>query len=97
MYVSFELSVGDFIDRMTIAEIKLKKIGGEGLKLDYLNRYMPRYHQLCESTGNSKEIDEVYKNLLEINTSLWGIEDQIRNESDPSMVHFLGVTRNYTI
>lgn len=78
MLVSFEISVGDFIDRYTIAEIKTERIGSEALKKDLDSRYMPMYRNLLE-TSFSNSVVETYNALRDVNTKLWDIEDDIRN------------------
>ena len=48
MFVKFDLSIGDFLDRMSISEIKKYKIGGEHLNADFI-RYESVYHQMIGS------------------------------------------------
>ena len=86
MYVKFELSVGDFIDRMTIAELKVINIGGEGLEKEF-KRYTDPYHTLVRKNGNKeKDIKDTYDLLFTVNAKLWHIEDKIRDETEPVVV-----------
>ena len=73
-----EISAGEFLDKLSILEIKLNKIKD----LISLNEVKKEYEILNESKNKninfSKEIEILYKDLKEINEKLWKIEDEIR-------------------
>ena len=73
-----EISAGEFLDKLSILEIKLNKIKD----LISLNEVKKEYEILNETKNKninfSKEIEILYKDLKEINEKLWKIEDEIR-------------------
>ena len=73
-----EISAGEFLDKLSILEIKLNKIKD----LVLLNEVKKEYEILNETKNNninfSKEIEILYKDLKETNEKLWTFEDEIR-------------------
>ena len=73
-----EISAGEFLDKLSILEIKLNKIKDP----ISLNEVKKEYEILNETKNNninfSKEISILYKDLKETNEKLWTIEDEIR-------------------
>ena len=76
--IQTEVSAGEFLDKLSILEIKLNKIKD----LVLLNEVKKEYEILNETKNKninfSKEIEILYKNLKETNEKLWKIEDEIR-------------------
>ena len=74
-----EVSNGELLDKLTILELKLsnisdvKKLTNIQKEHDELN---PLVGQLFDSYG--EELKNLYKQLAEINSELWTIEDDIR-------------------
>ena len=74
-----DVSNGELIDKLTILELKLsnisdvKKLTNIQKEHDELN---PLAGQLFDSYG--EELKNLYKQLAEINSELWTIEDDIR-------------------
>ena len=74
-----EVSNGELLDKLTILELKLsnisdvKKLTNIRKEHDELN---PLAGQLFDSYGD--ELKNLYKQLAEINSELWTIEDDIR-------------------
>jgi uncharacterized protein YukE len=74
-----EVSNGELLDKLTILELKLsnisdvKKLTNIQKEHDELN---PLAGQLFDSYG--EELKKLYKQLAEINSELWTIEDDIR-------------------
>jgi predicted nuclease with TOPRIM domain len=74
-----EVSNGELLDKLTILELKLsnisdvKKLTNIQKEHDELN---PLGGQLFDSYG--EELKNLYKQLAEINSELWTIEDDIR-------------------
>ena len=77
--MNIEVSVGEVLDKISILEIKRKKIKDSN-KLKNINK---EFLILSESFPNFKE-QEDYNNLLDINTTLWDIEDKLIKESKQS-------------
>ena len=76
--IQTEVSAGEFLDKLSILEIKLNKIKD----LISLNEIKKEYEILNETKNKninfSKEIEILYKDLKETNEKLWKIEDEIR-------------------
>ena len=73
-----EVSVGELLDKISILEIKLKKIKDKE-KLNYIkNEYKILKDQLNTNIKNFNEIKSLYNLLKEINSKLWIIEDDKR-------------------
>lgn len=74
--MKIEVSNGEIVDKLTIIEIKLERIKDQA-KLANLRR---EFDVLDTAAGTiiSRE-DTLYKQLYKINTTLWDIEDRIRD------------------
>ena len=73
-----EISAGELIDKISILEIKLKKIKDKADQKE-INK---EYKILKEVQNSSLEVTEKLKTLLkkikEVNLNLWNIEDKLR-------------------
>lgn len=72
-----EISIGEAFDRLTILKIKSEKIKDEAK----LTNVMKEYHYLQNLMKDELEVDEDnedFKRLLEINETLWKVEDLLR-------------------
>ena len=79
MEIEIPVSVGELLDKLSIVEIKRMKIKNKE-KLAYLNL---EYELLNEKVKHirkisEKDFDNFYSSLMEINSKLWDIEDEIR-------------------
>ena len=80
MHVDSPISIGELLDKQSIVEIKISKIVSPK-KLEYLNNE----YKLLESKSkvikamDEKKFNEFYKALLDVNSKLWKIEDDIRD------------------
>lgn len=72
-----EISIGELLDKISILEIKLKKIK-EKKKLVFIKKEYKILNQLKKKCKLKKEINILYKSLREINNKLWNIENKIR-------------------
>ena len=74
-----EVSNGELLDKLTILELKLSNIS-DVQKLNNIQKehdeLNPIAGQLFDSYG--EELKNLYKQLAEINSELWTIEDDIR-------------------
>jgi hypothetical protein len=92
MKVSIPCSVGELLDKITILQLKEKKIHEE-LKLSFirkeLNLLEDEWRKLLKSETVMKEgskqlerINSYRKELYAVNERLWGIEDALRVKED---------------
>ena len=75
-----EVSNGELLDKLSILEVKKKKIKEES-KLLYVEKELEHLNSLADSLDFSLE-DSSYVKLKEINYQLWDIEDEIRKKED---------------
>ncbi len=74
-----EVSVGELLDKISILEIKQDKIK-DLEKLKFIKEeHSILNDQLKKNIKTDKKLDELFKNLKEINSKLWVIEDDKRN------------------
>ena len=73
-----EVSVGELLDKISILEIKKKKIK-DLEKLKFINdNYNIWKDQLNKNVKSNEKIDKLFQTLKEINSKLWVIEDDKR-------------------
>ena len=73
-----EVSVGELLDKISILEIKKRKINNKK-KLKFINdEYKILKIEFKKNIKNSQKVKELFKNLKKINTKLWLIEDNKR-------------------
>jgi len=74
--MKLEVSNGEIADKLTIIEIKLEKIKDKSKLVNIKNEY-DEVNRAMESIFNKAH--PLYRRLYEINSSLWVIEDHIRD------------------
>jgi hypothetical protein len=72
-----EISIGDVIDKISILEIKSKKIKDQD-KLVNIKKEFDILLSVVVKTIDWDSASELYLELIEINSKLWDIEDNIR-------------------
>ena len=73
-----EVSVGELLDKISILEIKKEKIK-DPEKLKFIsNEHSILKNQLEKNVKTDEKINNLFKNLKEINAKLWIIEDDKR-------------------
>tara|TARA_Y100000996_G_C22518837_1_gene641587 strand:+ start:859 stop:1245 length:387 start_codon:yes stop_codon:yes gene_type:complete len=78
MKVSIPVSLGELLDKISILEIKNRKIPSES-KLKNIKKELTGLRNVLEELNiNLSETDNLYKDLYKINLTLWEIEDSIR-------------------
>ena len=78
MRIQADISIGDWVDRLTILEIKLVEIGERG-KLDNVRReYETLLAAAPEGLLADADIARARERLKAVNAELWRIEDEIR-------------------
>lgn len=80
MSIKTEISVGEFLDKLTILQIKQARIRDTG-KLANINRELETLLGVWSaSVYAAADIGSAIKNLREVNEKLWDIEDDIRDK-----------------
>ena len=74
--MQIDVSNGDLVDKITILQIKLKKITSPEKRINIQKEFDLLYEKM--SAIGVSETSEPYQRLLSINNKLWEIEDQIR-------------------
>ena len=75
--VTVPVSIGEMIDKLSILQVKKTKISDE-LKLEFVNKEFQILHDLSSIYLKNIEIESLYHQLIEINSSLWDVEDRLR-------------------
>jgi hypothetical protein len=80
MSIPVEIPVGDFLDKLSILEIKSERIQDAG-KLANIRRELEVLRATWQASpyANS-DITTEYADLKTVNENLWGIEDHIRDQ-----------------
>ena len=74
-----EVSVGELLDKISILEIKKEKIKDLD-KLKFIsNEHSILKDQLEKNVKSDEKLEKLFKNLKEINSKLWVIEDDKRD------------------
>ena len=80
--MKIEVSNGEIIDKYTILTIKLQEIKDEAKLVNVQNEYnslTPEIEAIYASTTDQKALEALHIDLLNVNKTLWNIEDQIRD------------------
>ena len=76
--ILIEVSVGELLDKISILEIKQKKIK-DTEKLKFINdEYNILKDQLDKNVKSNEKLEKLFQSLKEINDKLWLIEDDKR-------------------
>ena len=75
--VSIPVSSGELIDKLSILQVKKTKISDK-VKLEFVNKEFEILYNLSSVYLNNIEIESLYHRLVEINSSLWDVEDNLR-------------------
>ena len=78
MEVNIPVSLGELLDKISILEIKKKKILNESKLINIKKELGGLKNVLKELNINMSEANDLYEDLYEINLTLWEIEDSIR-------------------
>jgi hypothetical protein len=78
MKVNIPISLGELLDKISILEIKNKKILDESKILNIKKELNDLKKVLDEFNINLSETNSLYNKLYKINLTLWEIEDSIR-------------------
>ena len=78
MLIKTPISLGELVDKISILKVKQKNIKNQS-KLNQVNKELDYLQDTLSSHVSNNEIDTFLNSLIEINSKLWIIEDDIRN------------------
>ena len=99
MKIRVDISCGELVDKLSILEIKKQNISEEQ-KLFEINKEFRILNEIYETLKKeNKNLETYYMQLLEVNSSLWEIEDKIRKLESESNFHkeFIELARSVYI
>jgi len=80
MTIKVEISYGEFLDKLSILEIKSERID-DAAKLENVNRELALLRKLWAADPQSSvDIEAEMAEMKAINETLWAIEDDIREQ-----------------
>ena len=77
MLINTPISLGELVDKISILIIKQKNITDES-KLDHVKKELDFLQKTLINYIQKEEINHFLENLININSKLWNIEDDIR-------------------
>ena len=77
MLINTPISLGELVDKISILIIKQENIIDE-TKLDHVKKELDFLQKTLTSYVQQEEINNYLENLININSQLWNIEDDIR-------------------
>ena len=77
MLINTPISLGELVDKISILIIKQKNITDE-TKLDHVKKELDFLQKTLMNYTQQEEINNHLENLININSKLWNIEDDIR-------------------
>lgn len=75
--ISIPVSIGEMIDKLSILQVKKTKVKDEK-KLEFINNEFELLYNFSLEYLNDSEIESIYHQLVDVNSSLWDIEDKLR-------------------
>lgn len=78
MIINTPISLGELTDKISILKIKKKNITDKK-KLIYINEELSLLESILEKEVKDKNINKYLYKLIDINSQLWKIEDNIRD------------------
>ena len=77
MLINTPISLGELVDKISILMIKKKNISDK-IKLQHVNKELQFLQKTLKKYISEEEINEFLLKLVNINSKLWDIEDDIR-------------------
>ena len=77
MLINTPISLGELVDKISILIIKQQNITDE-TKLDHVKKELDFLQKTLMNYVQQEEINNFLENLININSKLWNIEDDIR-------------------
>lgn len=75
--VTVPVSIGELIDKLSILHVKQLKIVNED-KLSFINKEFELIYNMSSMYLDDEKILNLYRQLIEVNLSLWDVEDELR-------------------
>ena len=98
MIVKSPISIGELMDKISILKIKKKNITDEK-KLSFINEELQLLASTLNEAVQNNKINEFLDKLIEVNSKLWKIEDDIRlcERNKKFNQHFIDLAREVYI
>ena len=77
MLINTPISLGELVDKISILMIKKKNIS-DSIKLQHVNKELDFLQKTLKKNISEDKINEFLLTLVNINSKLWDIEDDIR-------------------
>ena len=77
MLINTPISLGELVDKISILMIKKKNIS-DTIKLQHVNKELEFLQKTLKKYISEDEINDYLQKLVNINSKLWNIEDDIR-------------------
>ena len=77
MLINTPISLGELVDKISILMIKKKNIS-DTIKLQHVNKELEFLQKTLKKYISEDEINDFLQKLVNINSKLWDIEDDIR-------------------
>ena len=77
MLINTPISLGELVDKISILMIKKKNIS-ESIKLEHVTKELEFLKKTLKKYISEDEINDYLQKLVNINSKLWNIEDDIR-------------------
>ena len=77
MLINTPISLGELVDKISILMIKKKNIS-DSIKLQHVNKELEYLQKTLKKYISEDEINDFLLKLVNINSKLWDIEDDIR-------------------
>jgi hypothetical protein len=92
--VTIPVSVGELIDKLSILHVKQLKIVNED-KLSFINKEFELIYNMSLMYLDDEKILNLYRQLIEVNLSLWDVEDELRTIENTKNFdsHFIELSR----
>lgn len=75
--VTIPVSVGELIDKLSILQVKKIKITNDD-SLKYVTKEFELLYSQSETYFQVSELKSLYKSLIDVNSTLWDVEDKLR-------------------
>jgi hypothetical protein len=77
MLINTPISLGELVDKISILMIKKKNIS-DSIKIQHVNKELEFLQKTLKNYISEDEINDFLQKLVNINSKLWDIEDDIR-------------------
>jgi hypothetical protein len=75
--ISVPVSIGEMIDKLSILQVKKNNVKDE-TKLVFINKEFELLYNFSSEYLSNLETETIYHRLVEVNSSLWEVEDKLR-------------------